>query len=232
MAREEKAERERAAAAAEKERKRKATSDRRSKKAKIEAKPDLSTKEEDVDAVAAVSGDDDHGGAGGDGGAGDQPSAGAGANESAEAAAAVAAAARRRRARCTEVVRRLLAFDKGQEYPIFQEPVDPVAMDLPDYFDIIKDPMDLGTVQAKLERGEYDEEESVKKEEGGEGEGEGGGGSGGLKLDALKRDVYLTLDNSITFNGEDTWVADFAEELRGRFDAMWAVVLADGGETA
>ena len=119
-----------------------------------------------------------------------------------------------RRARCVEVVCRLLALDKFIETPLFQEPVDPVELNLPDYFDIIKEPMDLGTIKSKLENGEYDEEED-------------GGGGGGMKFDALKRDVMLTFDNAIEFNGADNWVGKHAEELRERFDAMWTVVLGE-----
>ena len=33
----------------------------------------------------------------------------------------------------------------------FLEPVDPVALCIPDYFDIIKEPMDLGTIRTKIE---------------------------------------------------------------------------------
>lgn len=32
---------------------------------------------------------------------------------------------------------------------IFEEPVDPVKLGLPDYFDVIKHPMDLGTVRRR-----------------------------------------------------------------------------------
>lgn len=31
------------------------------------------------------------------------------------------------------------------------KPVDPVALNIPDYFDIIKQPMDLGTIQKNIE---------------------------------------------------------------------------------
>jgi hypothetical protein len=37
---------------------------------------------------------------------------------------------------------------------IFNVPVDPVALNIPDYFDIIKNPMDFGTIQQILESGE------------------------------------------------------------------------------
>ncbi|KAE8911233.1 hypothetical protein PF005_g15647 [Phytophthora fragariae] len=37
----------------------------------------------------------------------------------------------------------------------FLEPVDPVALNVPTYFDVITHPMDLGTMGAKLVAGEY-----------------------------------------------------------------------------
>jgi E1A/CREB-binding protein len=37
----------------------------------------------------------------------------------------------------------------------FRSPVDPIALGIPDYLDIIKKPMDLGTIEKKLKKGEY-----------------------------------------------------------------------------
>lgn len=37
----------------------------------------------------------------------------------------------------------------------FRSPVDPIALGIPDYQDIIKKPMDLGTIEKKLRKGEY-----------------------------------------------------------------------------
>lgn len=37
----------------------------------------------------------------------------------------------------------------------FRAPVDPIALGIPDYLDIIKKPMDLGTIEKKLRKGEY-----------------------------------------------------------------------------
>lgn len=38
---------------------------------------------------------------------------------------------------------------------VFYKPVDPVALGIPDYFNVIHHPMDLGTVQKKLRLKEY-----------------------------------------------------------------------------
>ena len=38
---------------------------------------------------------------------------------------------------------------------IFHEPVDAMKLGIPDYFDIVKQPMDLGTVKAKLQNNVY-----------------------------------------------------------------------------
>mmetsp|Transcript_15838 Transcript_15838/g.22941 ORF Transcript_15838/g.22941 Transcript_15838/m.22941 type:complete len:397 (+) Transcript_15838:18-1208(+) len=38
---------------------------------------------------------------------------------------------------------------------IFQEPVDPVKLNIPDYFDIVKEPMDFGTIKKKLNNNVY-----------------------------------------------------------------------------
>ncbi len=37
----------------------------------------------------------------------------------------------------------------------FRQPVDPHALGIPDYFDIIKHPIDLSHIQQKLDDGEY-----------------------------------------------------------------------------
>lgn len=37
----------------------------------------------------------------------------------------------------------------------FKQPVDPTSLGIPDYFQIIKKPMDLSTIQFKLNSGKY-----------------------------------------------------------------------------
>lgn len=39
----------------------------------------------------------------------------------------------------------------------FRTPVDPAALGIPDYFDIVKKPMDLGTVKQNLINGKYND---------------------------------------------------------------------------
>lgn len=49
----------------------------------------------------------------------------------------------------------LIALKKHQlAYP-FLKPVDPIALHVPDYFDIVKEPMDLSTVEKNLRNGLY-----------------------------------------------------------------------------
>jgi transcription initiation factor TFIID subunit 2 len=58
----------------------------------------------------------------------------------------------------------------------FLHPVDPIALGIPHYFDIIKRPMDLGTVKKKLLQGDY------------------------IDSEAFFKDVKLVFANCFTFN--------------------------------
>jgi len=55
-------------------------------------------------------------------------------------------------AACKEILELVSSHAKAGPFMI---PVDPVALDIPTYFDVIKYPMDLGTMKEKLEAGEY-----------------------------------------------------------------------------
>lgn len=46
---------------------------------------------------------------------------------------------------------------------VFLHPVDPVALGLPDYFDVIKAPMDISTIKQKLHSHTYPDTESFVK---------------------------------------------------------------------
>jgi len=55
--------------------------------------------------------------------------------------------------KCLSVLKGLMANPKSAP---FLAPVDPVALGIPDYFHVIKEPMDLGTIRNNLETGYYD----------------------------------------------------------------------------
>ncbi|BBM97304.1 protein MpBromo1 [Marchantia polymorpha subsp. ruderalis] len=50
------------------------------------------------------------------------------------------------------VVKRVMQIKSAEP---FNEPVDPVALEIPDYLDVIKEPMDLGTIRELLESGTH-----------------------------------------------------------------------------
>jgi len=76
---------------------------------------------------------------------------------------------------------------------LFTNPVDPVECKIPDYFDVIAKPMDLGTVLKKVESGQYP------------------------SIEEFKADVCLTFDNAIRYNAEDSIVHPSAIELKKKF---------------
>uniref|UniRef100_A0AAV1UZ11 Uncharacterized protein n=1 Tax=Peronospora matthiolae TaxID=2874970 RepID=A0AAV1UZ11_9STRA len=55
--------------------------------------------------------------------------------------------------KCFSVLKGLMSNPKSAPFMV---PVDPVALGIPDYFHVIKDPMDLGTIRNNLEMGFYD----------------------------------------------------------------------------
>lgn len=76
----------------------------------------------------------------------------------------------------------------------FLHPVDPVALNIPDYFDIIKNPMDFGTIYQRLINGQITTEAEY------------------LKL------MELVFTNAITYNKPQDDVAFMAHELQAYFD--------------
>lgn len=75
----------------------------------------------------------------------------------------------------------------------FMSPVDPVALNLPTYFDIIKEPMDFTTIMDKIEKEIYKDEQE------------------------FAYDVQLTFNNSILFNPSTAQVHIDAQVLLQKF---------------
>jgi len=93
-----------------------------------------------------------------------------------------------------ECLQMLTRLKKHQYAWVFNKPVDHVAQKLTDYLDIIKHPMDLGTVQNKLEAGEYNTPED------------------------LAHDIRLTFSNAITYNPPQSDVSIMATSMSKTFE--------------
>ena len=102
------------------------------------------------------------------------------------------------KAKCLEVLTGLQTHEHGW---VFASPVDPVELNLDDYFDIIKKPMDLGTVQKKLEAGSYH------------------------AFGEFKADVRLTFDNAMKYNEDGTLVHNMAKELKKQFEMDYKALM-------
>eukprot|EP01104_Vermistella_antarctica_P009096 TRINITY_DN231_c0_g1_i1.p1 TRINITY_DN231_c0_g1~~TRINITY_DN231_c0_g1_i1.p1 ORF type:complete len:937 (-),score=297.03 TRINITY_DN231_c0_g1_i1:1438-4248(-) len=76
----------------------------------------------------------------------------------------------------------------------FQEAVDPVQLNLPDYFDVIKEPMDFATINSNIVHGIYSERMEV--------------------LD----DIRLTFKNARLYNGDDSDVGRCAQSMEAVFE--------------
>ena len=95
---------------------------------------------------------------------------------------------------CETLLGRLMTHQFGW---IFNTPVDVVELKIPDYFTVIKHPMDLGTVKSKMASGEY------------------------LSPFEFAADVRLTLSNAMTYNPRGNDVHFMAETLSKFFEMRW-----------
>jgi hypothetical protein len=78
-----------------------------------------------------------------------------------------------------DCVKEMERLKKLPAYLWFQDPVDPVKLQIPTYFEVIKKPMDFGTISRKLASGAYG------------------------TAQAFKDDMLLVVDNAIAFNPAD-----------------------------
>nr|CAB3479837.1 unnamed protein product [Digitaria exilis] len=82
----------------------------------------------------------------------------------------------------------------------FLEPVDVVKLNIPDYFDIVKQPMDLGTIQKKMNAGVY----STPRE--------------------FAEDCRLTFRNAMNYNPVNNDVHLMAKGLSKTFETRWRLI--------
>lgn len=100
---------------------------------------------------------------------------------------------------------------RGME--VFNEPVDPIKHGAPTYYDIIKSPMDLGTIKTKVSTGQISD------------------------IQEFATDVRLTFENAMIFNPKDNWIHALAEKTLHFFNDKFAGIedytqnlLAKGGK--
>ncbi|EDQ92572.1 uncharacterized protein MONBRDRAFT_13985 [Monosiga brevicollis MX1] len=108
---------------------------------------------------------------------------------------------------CYDIIKDLFG-KKHQAYAWpFYEPVDIVKLNIPDYYDVIKQPMDLGTVRTKLEEGEYE------------------------TRDDFAHDVRLVFANCYTYNPPGSDVVKMAKSTSEVFELQWAALDAPAPAT-
>ncbi|KAJ7956084.1 Transcription factor like [Quillaja saponaria] len=95
---------------------------------------------------------------------------------------------------CETLLNRLIKHPFGWA---FNKPVNVVKLNIPDYFTVIKHPMDLGTVKSKMASGEYS-----------------------CPL-AFAEDVRLTFSNAMTYNPPRNDFHVMAETLSKYFEVRW-----------
>ncbi|KAI3457391.1 hypothetical protein Pfo_014054 [Paulownia fortunei] len=98
---------------------------------------------------------------------------------------------------CSSLLQRLMKHKHGW---VFNEPVNANALGLADYHDIIKHPMDLGTIKTRLSQNWY---KSPRE---------------------FAEDVRLVFRNAMTYNPKGQDVHIMAEQLSQIFEERWATI--------
>ncbi|KAL4070551.1 hypothetical protein J3A83DRAFT_4244024 [Scleroderma citrinum] len=89
---------------------------------------------------------------------------------------------------------------------VFREPVDPILLGIPTYFQVIpkKDARDLRTIRQKLDTDKYD------------------------SMDAFEADIDLMIRNALTFNGAESEVGQIACIVRDKIKDMLSNIKSGG----
>ena len=88
----------------------------------------------------------------------------------------------------------------------FLEPVDPVALNIPSYPEMVKNPMDVSTLEANLENEQYSRIPS--------GQSIGHTPVSKMLNGPFRKDVELIFDNAMLFNPPDDWIHQAAAQLK------------------
>ena len=91
----------------------------------------------------------------------------------------------------------LNAVKRNKFHWIFAQPVDAVKLGIPDYYDVVKNPMDLGKVKEKMDQKKYSTPTDFAE------------------------DMRLIFDNCALYNGTTTDAGQMGETVRGEFENAW-----------
>ncbi|CAI9101561.1 OLC1v1038916C3 [Oldenlandia corymbosa var. corymbosa] len=94
-----------------------------------------------------------------------------------------------------EVIKKVMKMDAAEPFNV---PVDPIALGIPDYFDVIDTPMDFGTICSNLESGaKYMNSEDVYK------------------------DVQYIWDNCFKYNNKGDYIMELMKRVKKNFMKYW-----------
>ncbi|KAH6823863.1 hypothetical protein C2S53_013559 [Perilla frutescens var. hirtella] len=94
-----------------------------------------------------------------------------------------------------EVIRKVMKMDAAEPFNV---PVNPVALGIPDYFDVIDTPMDFGTICSNLEKGlKYKNSEDVLM------------------------DVQYIWDNCYKYNNRGDYIVELMKRVKKAFNKYW-----------
>ena len=80
---------------------------------------------------------------------------------------------------------------------IFNQPVDPEKLHIPDYLDIITKPMDFGTIRENLKKHEY------------------------FKIEEVIKDIMQVFSNCVRYNGVNSQPGALCKEMHGEFKNLY-----------
>ena len=110
---------------------------------------------------------------------------------------------------CKSIDAIFAACERMPQAAFFAIPVDPVELEIPDYFDIIKHPMDMGTIKKHLDGGRY------------------------VQHELFAEHMRLTFNNAYTYNHmEDNPVHVAAREMEALFNSLYEPFVAALKDTA
>ena len=79
----------------------------------------------------------------------------------------------------------------------FRMPVDPVSQAVPNYLEVIREPMDLKTIDNRIKANFYKD------------------------MKEFDKDIRLIIANSYAFNSQDTAYYSLTKEFQGYYEQLW-----------